>query len=281
METKAKTYLVAILLGVLAITLWAEGQEYKSGQKTKKKTLKAKRQKRDKERDVKAWALGCAAVLTERNHDSHNLLGGCGVNKRNIKKKKGLLSGSWGINNREDLLDTLRTLDKAGHRKSFEEWGKCIESLSEEEYQKLLDNHKGNQEELQDIMIVKKYYEELGEKSLFGWDYGRYISLCRWGYVVGYISEEEAWAKIVPVAGMLQEKFDSWEDLGRNYLIGRQFWSYKMTKKNGYLYEDAYQRLFDMPSSPWNKYPWDMDLTDAETVSEPNEGGTAKQSDIR
>ena len=61
---------------------------------------------------------------------------------------------------------------------------------------------------------------------------------------------------------MLQKKFDSWEDLGQNYLIGRRFWSHKYTTEKGDLYEDAFQRLLDMRSSPWNKYPWDMDLTD-------------------
>ena len=75
-----------------------------------------------------------------------------------------------------------------------------------------------------------------------------------------YISEEEAWERIMPVAKMLQKTFDSWEDLGRNYIIGRQFWSYKETQRNGYIFEDAYQRLLDMPSSPWNKYPWNMNL---------------------
>jgi hypothetical protein len=101
----------------------------------------------------------------------------------------------------------------------------------------------------------------LGDKSLWGWDYSRDICLCRWGYMAGYITEEEAWKRIMAVARILQSKFASWEDLGRNYLIGRQFWSYKHTEEGEYLYEDAFMRLFDMPSSPWNKYPWDLPLS--------------------
>ena len=53
-----------------------------------------------------------------------------------------------------------------------------------------------------------------------------------------------------------------------------------MTKKNGHLYDDAYQRLLDMKSSPWNKYHWNMDLIDRTKVSkskdvkaEDNDGG--------
>ena len=75
--------------------------------------------------------------------------------------------------------------------------------------------------------MAKEYYKKLGEKSLLGWDYGRYICLCRWGYLVGWLNEQEAWEKIMPAAELLQKSFSSWEDLGRNYLIGRLFWSYQ------------------------------------------------------
>lgn len=276
MSSKVKIYLVAILLVVSFVTLWAKDQESKEVAKAGEKSLKPEKRKRYSERDMKAWALGCAAVLTERNHGWHDSLTPCQINERNIEKWKKILDNSWGINSRADLFDTLGWIDREGHRRKFEALGRFIQTLGEEEHQKVLGKYKDDKEALQNIRIAKKYYKELGQKSLFGWDYSRYICLCRWGYLIGYISEEEAWAKIMPVARMLQNKFDSWKDLGQNYIIGRQFWSYKQTEKEGYLYEDAYQRLLDMPSSPWNKYQWEMNLTDKETVSEPNEPGPAK-----
>jgi hypothetical protein len=75
----------------------------------------------------------------------------------------------------------------------------------------------------------------------------------------------------MPVAQKLQSTFDSWEDLGCNYFTGFQFWRYKRMAEEGYEVEDAIQRLVDMPSSPWNKYPWKMDLGPAEKVNEPND----------
>jgi hypothetical protein len=118
----------------------------------------------------------------------------------------------------------------------------------------------------QQIEYAKKYYDELGEKSLIGWDYCRLIMLCRWGYMTGLISEEEAWEMIMPAATVLQKTFDSWEDLGKNYLIGRQFWSYRESRENGELYDEAFVRMLEMHSSPWNIYPWSMDLTKGENV---------------
>jgi len=278
MSSKVKIYPVAILLVVSFVTLWAKDQESKEVDKSGEKSLKLEKRKQYSERDMKAWALGCAAMLTERNHNWHDSLTPCKINERNIEKWKKILNEWWGTNSRADLFDSLKWIDNGGHRRNFDKFGRYISILSEDQCKQLLEKNKGDQETLQNIRIAKKYYKELGEKSLFGWDYSRYICLCRWGYLVGYISEEEAWAKIIPVARMLRNKFDSWKDLGQNYIIGRQFWSYQQTETKGYLFEDAYQRLVDMPSSPWNKYPWDIDLSGTQSVSEPREKDRAERS---
>lgn len=260
--SKLKVYIATILLmGSIGI-LWAKSKEGSSAAVSNEGQVVVT--------GAKAWALGCAAVLTERNHDRHDLLGGQPRTERSIQGKKELLDEWWGINSKEDLLDDLQWLELGGDRIKFEGRGIFLQTIVEEEYQKILEEHEDNEEFLQELRVAEKYYKQLGLKSLLGWDYGRYICLCRWSYMTGYISEDEAWEKIMPVAKMLQKTFDSWEDLGRNYLIGRQFRFYKKTKENGYLYEDAVQRLLDMPSSPWNIYPWNMDLTDANTVNELN-----------
>jgi hypothetical protein len=211
----------------------------------------------------RGWALGCAAVLTERNHDSHTLLAGCDLTEKNKAEKRVLLSDAWGIKNRNDLFATLVSLENEGHRADFEAVGRLVTKLSQSEYEKLLAAE-DQPEAISKMEIARAYYPLLGEKSLYGWDYSRAICLCRWAHVAGYISEEEAWVMIMPLARRLQEKFDSWEDLGRNYLIGRQFWSHAETIKSGWQCEDAQQRLLDMRDSPWNRYPWDLDLSDYE-----------------
>lgn len=212
------------------------------------------------------WALGCAAVLTERNYDNHTLLGGCHPNANTAIDKKRLLSDAWGVENREDLIETLEGLDRRGHRSTFEMVACLVAPLTEEGYRDLLKGT-SDPELLNRFRVARRYYSQLGPKSLCGWDYSRAICLCRWAYIAGHIEEEEAWERIMPMAIRLQEKFDSWEDLGRNYLIGRQFWSLEKTQENGWRYEDAFQRLLDMQSSPWNKYPWELRLKD-----EANEG---------
>ncbi|MBN1844622.1 MAG: DUF1266 domain-containing protein [Sedimentisphaerales bacterium] len=214
----------------------------------------------------KAWALGCAALLFEVNHERHDIMGNI-PSDWGIKEWKHRLSESWGIESREDLLSSIKILEEHGHRESFNRMGLLVSSLSQGEYEKFVQRIT-SEENQNELRIVRQYYQELGDKSILGWDYSRIICLCRWGYHVGYITEDEAWEKILSTARILQNTFDSWEDLGRNYLIGRQFWSYENTKDDGYKFEDAYQRLLDMPTSPWKRYSWVMNLDDPNALKE-------------
>lgn len=209
-------------------------------------------------RDVKAWALSCVSLLWERNHGRHDSLAGEAITERDMQVRRKFLFEEWGIDSRADLLDSLRWINEGGHRRRFETLGKSVCGKSNWKYALVLLENVTNTEHLRETVFARKHYDEVGDKGIFGWDYSRYIALCRWGYSAGYISEDEAWRMIMPVAWRLQEEFDSWEDLGRNYLMGREFWG--GGADSAYKFEDAYQRLIDMPSSPWNRYDWYMDL---------------------
>lgn len=210
----------------------------------------------------KAWALASAALLTERNRERHDLLGGRERTEETMKRWRAGMVDGWGIGSREDLLRTLGSLEEGGDRKEFEELGAHVTSLSRWKYRGFLKKSKKDPEMYSRITLVKENYDTLGKKGLLGWDYCRHISLCRWGYLAGYFTEEEAWERVMPAARKLQEAFDSWQTLGTNYLIGREFWSREDMEKNGHLYREAYQRLIENPASPWNVYPWNMNLGD-------------------
>ena len=64
-----------------------------------------------------------------------------------------------------------------------------------------------------------QHYRKRRRNSLVGWDYCRYIMLCRCGYQVGFLSEDEAWGRIMPMARAIQAAFPSWS-VGRG-LPGR------------------------------------------------------------
>lgn len=213
---------------------------------------------------ARLWALGCAAVLMERNGTRHDVLNTGSFSEGNIKKWKDSLRRSWNVEDRDDLLMILKWLENEGHRKYFEADGKStkvgvIAALRAFK----------NPDRLNELHVARKYYEKLGDKSLWGWDISRYICLCRWGYTIGFISEEEAWDKIMPAARLLQKRFVSWEELGENYLIGRRYWSEEQTRENEYLYTEAITRLLESRTSPWVTLSWNTDLGDGPVLGEP------------
>ena len=130
--------------------------------------------------------------------------------------------------------------------------------MEPEEFDKLLTH--ADAENANSLRIARRYYRKLGEQSLVAWDYARYISLCREGYSVGYLSEDEAWQRIIYAARILQRTFGSWQELGENYLIGREFWSLAQTQKDGQAMRTIYSRLLSNSNSPWNRIPWALDL---------------------
>jgi hypothetical protein len=208
----------------------------------------------------KGWALAASAVLWERNGDRHDLLAGRELTEANRHSSQRLLEESWGVRTREDLLGSLLWIHSGGHRQRFQQFGQRLAALSPAERRTLEPSRREQPDFSDELTVVEVYYASLGSKGLMGWDYSRYIALCRWGYASGYLSEDEAWGHIIRAARLLQTTFSSWNELGENYLIGREFWSPSAQRQNGYLYRRALQRLLADPESPWNQYPWDFDL---------------------
>ncbi len=208
--------------------------------------------------EQRLWALAVTALLTEYNHERHDILEGVERTEQNIEKHKMLLNYWWGIDSRDDLLFMLQWLEQIGHRKRFNEMGLYMKTLSDREFIAML---KGlNKEDRNSWEVVFKEWSRLGPKSLIGWDFCRYIHLCRRGYLLGYLSEKEAWDLIMPKARLLQQTFDSWWDLSENYLIGREFWSFERTEASGEFFSRAFEKLLKDEKSPWNTIPWYTDL---------------------
>jgi hypothetical protein len=208
----------------------------------------------------RAWALGTTAIIFEFNRYHHDLLAGSAITPDSEANNKHLLSQWWTVNSREDLLKMLNWLQFQGHRYEFEQLGRRLDALTDGQFAILETLAQKHQQTLNELEITRKNHELLGQKGILAWDLVRYISLCRWGYHAGLLSETEAWDRILAAALRLQQTFDSWQDLQSNYLIGREYWSLEQTKTNGARYRAIYEQFLEDPASPWNANPWDMDL---------------------
>lgn len=210
--------------------------------------------------EQKEWALGTCAMLVTSNNGRTDLLGGHEKTTNGMKSIQEALVIWWGANDRAELLDKLKFIEEGGHRVHFDKIAFVLSNASAENVALMRENSKNDPDLNNALEIVEKYYKEFGKKSLSGWDYSRYVMLCGWGYVAGYLTEEEAWRKIMPAARLIQKNFGSWEDMGKNYLVGREFWSRKGTLDSGDLMRRCNKKLLEDKDSPWVRHPWSLDL---------------------
>lgn len=206
------------------------------------------------------WALATCALLTESNGGRHDLLGGFEPSDKNAAAVRQLLAQWWGIENRDQLLETLAWIEAGGHRRSFDELAAYVSIATPEQMQQLVGSTGGDPELQNQIDVAVAQGSRLAGKSISGWDYGRYVWLCGQGYTGGYLSDAEAWSRIMPAARAMQSTFDSWQDLSSNYLAGRSFWSYSQTMSSGATFTDARRALLVDDDSPWVAIPWETDL---------------------
>jgi hypothetical protein len=207
-------------------------------------------------RAQKAWALAASAILAGFNHEPSNTLAAGGLKEEQKRSTRRLLEEWWSIGNREDLLGALSWIEQGGHRQAFSALGARASQLGPDDLKKVVSRL--DSEHANSVVVARRYYEKLGSQSITGWDFARYINLCRWGVQVGYLSEDEAWPRVMYAAGILQLTFSSWQEFGDDYLIGREFWSLHQTQKDGPAMRASYLRLLNDPRSPWNQIPWEQ-----------------------
>ncbi|MCK5793264.1 MAG: DUF1266 domain-containing protein, partial [Anaerolineales bacterium] len=216
---------------------------------------------------IKRWILGCSGPLWEFNRDGFDSLGTWKAQGHRAAELTESLSDGWDIENRNDILRDLYWLSQdGGHRDNFARDGRRVCEMTDEQLDAFLEQYKTRPQKCNDYRIAHQHYKELGDKGILGWDLSRYMCLCQWGYICGWLDEETAWELMVPIARELQQTFGSWEELGQNYLIGRHYWSLTHVQKDKKGFDEAFWRLTEMPSSPWNKYPWDLDLSGAYAI---------------
>lgn len=138
-------------------------------------------------------------------------------------KSQGILEDGWGCHSKEDFIDLLERFHKQGGwhgpwykrlRQYFDTYpGKSPEEISAIECLGVRNTTC--------LYFVMQMKEKLGEHGLLAWDYGRFLTVLRWGIAAGWISEQAAMQEARPIIDELLACYDSWEDYLAHYVIGR------------------------------------------------------------
>jgi ankyrin repeat protein len=204
--------------------------------------------------DQELWALAASSILSTANHwPVDKLSPGIGV-----LEARRMMRDTWDVANSDDLMKMFDWVDRGGYRQQFSMIGARTQNLTPEVLSKAATQL--DPESLNSVLVAHRYYGKYSSQSITGYDYGRYINACRVAVAAGYISEEDAWPRVLHAARILQQTFTSWKEYGENYLIGREFFSLYATKKNGQEMRVAYQGLLSRANSPWNRIAWDLSL---------------------
>jgi hypothetical protein len=173
------------------------------------------------------WALATTAIIAQYSGDSHELLGGMPLSERATVRSQ--LWGAWGIKNHQRAIAILDWLQDPGHRKEYQE-----------------DN-------------PRRPHNKGHQIPYLAWDYCRSVRVAGTSYVAGYLTEDEAWQRIMPAARALQANYSSWREMGEDYLAGRERWSDERNPQ----FAAVFQLLTDPkdPNSPWNENAWNTDLS--------------------
>lgn|GEM_PF-710426 len=214
---------------------------------------------------AKEWCLAAGAIINQVNGDRHDLLGGRPLNSSQKHRSQEVLRQYWDIKNGKDAFSTLDWLRTQGHSGEYKEIAGLIKISDPSLVTDQALISKGfDQETISQVRFVQKHSRDLEGRNLTAWDMCRLINVAGWCYNAGYITEQEAWGRIRPAALILQRTYTSWQDMGRNYLLGRQFWQPELYQSEASLFEGVVRKLCSDPSSPWVRIPWQTNLNQSE-----------------
>jgi Protein of unknown function (DUF1266) len=188
-------------------------------------------------------------------------------NRPNVRK---LLADYYGVTSREELLamlDSFATGETGQRALYWEIYTKMTHYLPGSANNLYLEYGPKNGARVNVVMIYQLL--PVGKAlPIAAWDFARYILLCRDGYNAGWLSEDEAWAKIMPVARMLQASYSSWEDFAADYLRGREFWKPDDPVSNNRTRSVA-GLLERKEGGLWSSIPWGQSLGSGDVQKDP------------
>lgn len=108
------------------------------------------------------------------------------------------LSSYWDISNPEEAVQTLEWLLSEGNRTKYDELLLALksgQSFTEEEVGKSQECYESAQEAMiKKLSFTNSDFDRVD--TIAAWDFDRAVNIARWSYILGYLTEEQAWSYI-------------------------------------------------------------------------------------
>ncbi|ERI10634.1 DUF1266 domain-containing protein [Aneurinibacillus aneurinilyticus] len=162
------------------------------------------------------------------------------------------LSSYWDVSNSEEAMQTLEWLLTEGHRAKYDQLLMALkagQSFTEEEVGKSQECYESAQEAMmKKLSFVKSDFDRVN--TIAAWDFDRAVNIARWSYILGYITEEQAWGYIERAADAASHFFQSWKEYFISFAFGRAI-AYE-----GDIYDILWngKELLNEEDSIWNEF---------------------------
>lgn len=172
-----------------------------------------------------------------------------------------LVRRSWGINGRSELLDTIRYLSQEGYELRYQIY--CDADTVEQVLDESMDKE-DRESACRGWRFAQHYKARYVPRFMTGWDVGRAAMLTRWGYFLGWITEDEAEGVLWELSQRAVESLHSWREFSSSYLFGGLMWKLLCGDSAaesylGYLTDAAIDLLTGKAEDnegQWKECPW-------------------------
>lgn len=156
------------------------------------------------------FIISCCYLTNRASESDDYEIGGMVKGTVSRLKMRRALKGSWGIKNKKKFNQTIWWLWEEGHNKG------CLEEMKQ---------YQGCTQDSPNPELFQKLLDDYPEKGILAWDLCRLCNVATWGTIAGYMKYKDAISLCVRAGKMLQDNFDSWDDMIDNYLTGLWYWS--------------------------------------------------------
>ena len=200
---------------------------------------------------ARTWALAVSVIYTQHNYGNPHVLGG-GMDPARATE---MMRHDWKIQKSADLLAILDILQAKRESAKMIAYGRKASLLTNEQFNQLMATERNREPAMRALRAgYWKWQDRLG----VAWDLCRAANLINLGYDAGYLSEQDAWSRLIPIAVDIKNTFTSWKEMADNFVDGRV-----IVQGHEPRFDALEQLLTDPqePNSPWNQIPWATDLS--------------------
>lgn len=172
---------------------------------------------------------------------------------------KAMLKEWWDVTDKKTVLETIDWLLNEGQHADADV---ALAEIKKRGLDAITEEEKGDEDsKICDVFTIAEFLTDVNESTVeelpvtvLGWDLVRAVNVARWAYLCDYINESEMWKEIEAAVDIAKKTFNSWEEYGLSFAVGRGVW--RGDTDDYETAEEVIAVLTRQEESPWKEFVW-------------------------